>query len=198
MIAFPYRVVQSVAPLRRDGGDLALFDDESYHVCQDCTVQHNLDLPTHDGSAKHGRSHAMEHDAIYRCELLTRAIYLCEDHYLARKAADDKTADLHQALSRGFDSGNYANAYTSEDFDQAWEAEDDEDRNESDERVFKHPAFKSAFLIGFFGSYEEDEIPRTYVDDWRDAMHAYAPTMQAIGIAVSRDDDEKEDTMKQT
>jgi hypothetical protein len=102
-------------------------------------------------------------------------------------------SDRNDALSRGFSAGNYANAYVSEDFDQAWESEDEEDRLEDDERIFKHPDYKSAFLIGFFGSYEEDEISADHVDDWRDAYYRLAKDMQEIGIAAVRDDDDDDD-----
>lgn len=90
----------------------------------------------------------------------------------------------HDALSRGFDAGNYAHAYVSEELEEAWEDEsnDDEETNDlADE-------FRAAFVIGFFSSLELDEI---LDDDHREeletALNTYGETMKKIGIAVDRE-----------
>lgn len=93
---------------------------------------------------------------------------------------------VNDALSKGFDSGNYANAYVSKDFAAAWEAEQEEEDGsyaefESDEDAKR--AFEAAFLIGFFGSYETHEI---HDEDEQYSLlmaeHIYGPRMRALGI----------------
>lgn len=54
-------------------------------------------------------------------------------------------------FSRGYDAGNYAAAYVSQDFDSAYEAEDHEEKD-------LWP-FRCGVILGFFASYEVHEIP---------------------------------------
>jgi hypothetical protein len=66
----------------------------------------------------------------------------------------------HEILSRGFDAGNFANAYEGEDYQKTINAR----------AVPKIPAalrsaYHAAFTLGFFASYEAHEIP----DDHRAA-----------------------------
>ena len=93
-------------------------------------------------------------------------------------------------LSRGFDAGNYANAYTSTDLQDAWEAECDEAEENDDYDRVKSEAFHGAFVIGFFGSYELHEIPEDARDDYDAAIGRFAPRMREIGIAVDVDESE--------
>ena len=59
-------------------------------------------------------------------------------------------------LSRGFDHGNYANAYETEDYEQALE----------DPRIENAPPlFLTGMLLGFFSSYEIHEVPNEYQED---------------------------------
>lgn len=52
-------------------------------------------------------------------------------------------------LSRGFDSGNYGNAYESQDWDTWWE----------DHATMDHSStYRDGALLGFFSSYSLDEI----------------------------------------
>lgn len=91
-------------------------------------------------------------------------------------AADD-------ALSRGFDAGNYAAAYTSTDLDTAWEVV--EDGEQHDELRSAAPAeFRGGFVIGFFSSFETSEISAEHLEEWLEALGVYAESMQALGIAV--------------
>jgi hypothetical protein len=53
-------------------------------------------------------------------------------------------------MSRGFDAGNYANAYVSENYLTAFNA---------DTGPKEHEAYCAGFVLGFFSSYEVDEIP---------------------------------------
>lgn len=53
-------------------------------------------------------------------------------------------------LSSGFDAGNYANAYESEDLFRAMA---------KDSKRFENKAYTAAFILGFFSSYESAEIP---------------------------------------
>lgn len=82
-------------------------------------------------------------------------------------------------LSHGFDAGNYANAYTSEDLDEAWEIEEDGRPGNAESEHFR-----AAFVIGFFSSYEEHEIPEDHQDEHAAAMAERGPRLRAIGVAV--------------
>ncbi len=53
------------------------------------------------------------------------------------------------AFSQGFDAGNYASAYESEDFATWYDANDIGN---------EHPAYIEGAILGFFSSYELDEI----------------------------------------
>ena len=79
------------------------------------------------------------------------------------------------SLSRGFDAGNYANAYESENLSKAWK-----------KRRVKQtsPAYRAAYVLGFFSSYETHEVPETYRDELIEAERTYGPRMRALGIAV--------------
>lgn len=90
-----------------------------------------------------------------------------------------------EALSNAFSAGNYANAYVSEDLDAAWEHEGE---SEPDDIIANPDGYRAAFVIGFFSSYEADEIPEEHRDEWIDAYTKFGPTMKTIGIAVERED----------
>lgn len=94
-------------------------------------------------------------------------------------------ADIEEVLHRGYDSGNYAAAYISENFRRAW----DETLKEmdSDTRKLRHvdpKAFRAAFMLGFFSSYETHELPEGHVGAVVDADYDYGKQMRAAGIAV--------------
>lgn len=57
-------------------------------------------------------------------------------------------------LSRGFAHGNYGNAYESQD----WEAWRESDPDDDEHDGVWSPAFLRGALLGFFSSYELDEI----------------------------------------
>lgn len=72
--------------------------------------------------------------------------------------------DLHArtAFARGFDAGNYANAYEGEAC-PSWGKIDEKGR----ERLlpgehFYRAEFRDGFLLGFFSSYEASEIPASH------------------------------------
>lgn len=93
------------------------------------------------------------------------------------------------ALHRGFDAGNYGSAYTSGDLDTVWEVvEDGEQHDEC--RSAAPEAFRAAFVIGFFGSYEDDEVPSEHLDELLEAHRTYGAWMCELGIAVDARDGE--------
>lgn len=61
-----------------------------------------------------------------------------------------------ESFERGYDAGNYANAYETEDLESALEAEGYDDDMPLNPRRFR---FREGFVLGFFSSYELDEIP---------------------------------------
>jgi hypothetical protein len=71
----------------------------------------------------------------------------------------DWSLDQKDAFSRGFDNGNYACAYETEDFEAHFERltpHAREYRNKAPE------AFAAGALLGFFSSFELNEIPEEY------------------------------------
>jgi hypothetical protein len=56
-----------------------------------------------------------------------------------------------EAFSRGFDRGNYGNAYESQDWQTWFDRQDLSERDQSD-------AYCSGMVLGFFSSYELNEI----------------------------------------
>ena len=60
------------------------------------------------------------------------------------------------SFERGYDAGNYANAYETENLESALQAEGYDDDMPLSVRRFR---FREGFVLGFFSSYELDEIP---------------------------------------
>jgi len=55
---------------------------------------------------------------------------------------------MTESFERGYDAGNYASAYETEDVVEAWNA-----------RILSGREVYEGFILGFFSSYELDEIP---------------------------------------
>lgn len=55
----------------------------------------------------------------------------------------------NQNIHRGFDAGNYCNAYETQDLDEAMAHRD----------AIRSEWYRTAFILGFFSSYELHEIP---------------------------------------
>lgn len=97
------------------------------------------------------------------------------------------------AISRGYSAGNYANAYETTDLETALDAlnEDDSLDGYDDDSV---RAYRIAFVLGFFGSYELSEIG----SDERDRFdECYWSDIGAIvrehGYCDSRDEDYRQE-----
>jgi hypothetical protein len=69
-----------------------------------------------------------------------------------------------ETLSNGFDAGNYAMAYTSTDLDRAW--------SEQECKGNADPIYRAGYVVGFFSSLEEREIPSWYRKEWREALNS--------------------------
>lgn len=67
--------------------------------------------------------------------------------------------DVSLARARGFDAGNYANAYEREELPTDEEIEREAGRRGC--RYFKKP-FLNGYILGFFSSYELHEIPEEH------------------------------------
>jgi len=92
----------------------------------------------------------------------------------------DRKADL---LSRGFDAGNYANAYVSEDYSTAFETT----LGTCAEQAFD--AYCVGFVLGFFATYELHEIPSDCRDMFDSAYHSdNGQAVVAAGYTESRAD----------
>ena len=87
------------------------------------------------------------------------------------------------SLSRGFDAGNFANAYTSEDFG-ARSVQTELTRALFVRRAREQEAFRAGFVLGFFASYEDHEIPSEHFESFEEARSEWADHARSIGIAI--------------
>ncbi len=78
-------------------------------------------------------------------------------------------------LHQGYDAGNYDSAYVSENFTKAWRKR---------EGRAKSAAYRAAYILGFFSSYETHEVPYNYQEEVVAAEHRYGNEMRAAGIGV--------------
>ena len=76
-------------------------------------------------------------------------------------------------ISRGFHAGNYANAYETECLDTAL----------AKLSMNRSPEYVAAFTLGFFGSYELDEMG-AHADTYLDALALVGNRAKALGIAI--------------
>lgn len=84
-------------------------------------------------------------------------------------------------LAHGFSAGNYANAYETEDLEVAIQKRNVATRSE---------AYRAAFILGFYGSYELHEIPLSHRDAFDEAYHSdYGHGVLELGYTGSRKKD---------
>jgi hypothetical protein len=87
----------------------------------------------------------------------------------------DLPESLDIGLSSAFDSGNYDESYQPVDIEALLES------REGDE----WEAWRSAYLLGYYSSYEIHEIPDYARDEYQNALHSiYAKRMRDMGIAI--------------
>ena len=96
--------------------------------------------------------------------------------------------DLDTVLSRGFDAGNYCNAYETQDYDRALSIRTAKPR--PGVRAELQTAWQVAFTLGFFGSYEFDEMGE-HEDTYREALaSAHGQRCVELGF-VDRDESDE-------
>lgn len=79
-----------------------------------------------------------------------------------------------EQISRGFDAGNYANAYETTDYDRAI----------ASLSMNRSKAYVAAFTLGFFGSYEPHEMG-SHLEAVQEAWALVGKRAKELGIAVS-------------
>lgn len=83
-------------------------------------------------------------------------------------------------LSKGFSAGNYCNAYEGRDFGSAVVKRQVKD---------KSTAYATAFMLGFFASYELHEIPGDHQDAFREAYFSEdGQRVVALGFCDAREE----------
>lgn len=93
----------------------------------------------------------------------------------------------NDALSRGFDAGNCAAYGDPSGYGFSQYMEKGLRSHRSDESFMAHPrAYKAAYLLGFYSSFETREIPREVRAKVLSAHRRYAKKMRALGINVPR------------
>lgn len=98
--------------------------------------------------------------------------------------------NTEEILSHGFSAGNYANAYTSEDLDDAWAEEEREDDEKAMDGVEETKLYRAGFIIGFFASHTSMEVPDDHLEELLAAHQKYGKQMLDAGIAVGERDGE--------
>ena len=89
-------------------------------------------------------------------------------------------------LHHGFDAGNFAAAYTSTDLETAWAASSDEDNHQEDLSSEESTAiFRAGFVLGFFSSYELEEILEDEErEEYEEAKSKYESMAAESGLAL--------------
>ena len=91
------------------------------------------------------------------------------------------STDRDLNISHGFDAGNYANAYDTQNLEDAWAQ-----RN----ALLESEDWGAAFLLGFFSSYELHEIPGDARDRFDEAYYSDAgQRVLELGYTESRRND---------
>lgn len=85
------------------------------------------------------------------------------------------TTYKRHAFSRGFDRGNYGNAYESQDWDSWYEKQLD---NVHDEELHHSKEYQEGMLLGFFSSYELNEITDEVLREDLRALRAEHPELE--------------------
>jgi hypothetical protein len=80
---------------------------------------------------------------------------------------DNNKTSKYTDFSLGFDAGNYANAYETTDLAIAILSSDPSDTSD---------AYCAGLVLGFYSSYELDEIPATDLDAYETALAEYGTT----------------------
>lgn len=83
------------------------------------------------------------------------------------------TRRTDEQISRGFDAGNYANAYETTDYDRAL----------ASLSMNRSAAYKAAFTLGFFGSYEPHEMG-SHLEAVQEAWALVGKRAKELGIAA--------------
>lgn len=83
------------------------------------------------------------------------------------------TRRTDEQISRGFNAGNYANAYETTDYDRAL----------ASLSMNRSAAYKAAFTLGFFGSYEPHEMG-SHLEAVQEAWALVGKRAKEIGIAT--------------
>ncbi len=88
----------------------------------------------------------------------------------------------YEEFSCGFSAGNYASAYSTEDYALAL-AQDHEDYDEALENLRSDEPlpYRVGHLLGFFSSYELHEVP----DDWRRDVRRFRCDEPTLKLAQS-------------
>jgi len=73
------------------------------------------------------------------------------------------STDTDLRLSQGFDAGNYCSSYETEDYTKAMAMRDLKGSGKP---------YATAFILGFFASYELHEIPETHRDEYVEAYRS--------------------------
>lgn len=85
---------------------------------------------------------------------------------------------INDTLIRAWSAGNFAQSYVSTYLDVAW-------RKHAPPCVEEYEMqARAAFVLGFYASYEEHEIPTDDLDEHSAAMASVGAELRKLGIAV--------------
>lgn len=169
---------------------------ETLDLCKRLLETHpDRALPVYEPRSGHV---AMYPNDCARSQGIAIAIPLAGTSFAIAEYDETRSSVLH----RGFDAGNFANAYESTDLGEAIESDEEEHEDEPDHpghaSHFDHAAYLDAFVLGFFGSYEDHEIDGESIERVIEARGNVGQVMLDMGIAVNLGSDEDEDEDSET
>ena len=87
------------------------------------------------------------------------------DRVALGESATEVVRDINESdkaqLSKGFDAGNHDNAYVSDDYEKASEKRGSKMNN---------AAYAAGYMLGFFSSYEVNEVPMDMRDEYKGVL----------------------------
>ncbi len=92
---------------------------------------------------------------------------------------------VDEVLERGFEAGDFASSYSSDDFEHAWEMEQAEDGFAEIEALDDElqAAYRAAFVLGFFSARDEDDAEEAgMLDELKDSRYRYGNVLRELGV----------------
>ena len=152
-----------------DPADFLAFDDAP-HIDVRVYVRPDGSIDTAEGDSSYDQDHRGWCGAASVWPGMTEAEASEVWAELVDQIADIEATDRSLAVSNGYDAGNYCNAYECSDLETALGRMEARDAWRSANVAPIHREwYRAAFILGFFASYENHEIPADAFDEFCEA-----------------------------